>query len=165
MAASSFQYSISDGDRSLVVRNSETDREVITLRGRSGRYSLDAAAVSQHGRFAGAEAAGTVRLWDTITGQEVLTLRGDSDVIGHLAFSADGRSLASVSADGTVNVWDATPLTQEGRIIREARSVVEFLLVKSLPASDLAACIRRDSTISETVRQRALALAEQQELA
>ncbi len=162
-APSSFHYRIIDGDRNLVVRDSETDREVITLRGRSGRYSLDAAAVSQHGRFAGAEAAGTVRLWDTITGQEVLTLRGDSDVIGHLAFGPDGRSLASASADGTVNVWDATPLTPERRILREARSVVEFLLAKSWPTSDLVACIRRDSTISETVRQRALALAEELE--
>jgi WD40 repeat protein/serine/threonine protein kinase len=53
----------------------------------------------------------TVKLWETATGQEVLTLRGHKDVTSRVLFSPpDGRRLASVSVDGTLTIWDATPL-------------------------------------------------------
>ena len=49
--------------------------------------------------------SGVITLWDTATGQEVLTLRGHSGAISRLTFSADGRFLASASKDGSVKLW------------------------------------------------------------
>jgi WD40 repeat protein/transcriptional regulator with XRE-family HTH domain len=50
-----------------------------------------------------------VKLWDATTGQELLTLTGHTDWLSGLAFSPDGKRLASTSLDGTVRVWSLTP--------------------------------------------------------
>jgi WD40 repeat protein len=45
-------------------------------------------------------------VWDTQRGDCVSTLKGHTDAINGLAFSPDGKSLATASSDRTVKVWD-----------------------------------------------------------
>ena len=58
-----------------------------------------------------------MKLWDTATGKEIRTLAGHANVVMGVAFSPNGRTLASSSADRTAKLWEA----DGGRLIRTLR--------------------------------------------
>ena len=77
---------------------------------RLGKGSINAIQYAPDGtRFAVASSLG-IWIYDTATFQESDLLTGHTDGVTNIAFSSDGRWLASGSRDGTVLLWKIADL-------------------------------------------------------
>jgi COMPASS component SWD3 len=56
----------------------------------------------------------TIYLWDVATGKGPREVQGHQDVLTSLAFSPDGKTLASGSSDTTILIWDVAQLLKRG---------------------------------------------------
>jgi uncharacterized caspase-like protein len=54
------------------------------------------------------EAVGRVQLWDVASGREIAAIKGHGRGVSKVAFSRDGKLLASGGTDSTIKLWDVS---------------------------------------------------------
>ena len=103
--------------------NADSGEELLSLKGNTAGvwsvvFSPDgkrlASGVFQYPKFdpvtglpsAGGSSVEVVKVWDTASGEVLLTLKGHTKEIPSVAFSPDSKRLVSGSHDQTVRVWD-----------------------------------------------------------
>lgn len=100
---------LNDVSLKLVNRKGE---EYATLR---GQLDISSVAFSPDGKtLASGGTDGTVKLWETVTGQELVAFKAHSSKVVSLSFSPDSKILATVSIDKTktVKLWYAATETE-----------------------------------------------------
>jgi WD40 repeat protein/serine/threonine protein kinase len=88
----------------------------------------------------------TVKLWDPLTGREILKLREHTYFGACVVFSPDGRRLASSAYDGTVRVRDASPASA-GQELQTLTHEDEVWSVAFSPDGQRIACTGYDKTV------------------
>jgi len=124
-------------NRPVKVWDADTGRESLTLQGPTMKgatgpvdrvmFSPDgrriAATINGYGTYPEShpdELWGGVTVWDGATGHEVLTWKGHTNWVTSIAFSPDGKRLASASGDQTLKVWDAATGAETLTLKRDA---------------------------------------------
>jgi WD40 repeat protein/serine/threonine protein kinase len=82
----------SAADKTIKVWDAQKDQENLTLQTVSGK---SAALSPDFRRLASASLDHTVKVWDALTGQPTLTLKGHTAAVTSIAFSPDGKRLAT----------------------------------------------------------------------
>jgi WD40 repeat protein len=75
-------------------------------------------------KIVGAGTDGTLRVWDTATGTELLSFSGLTEQLLAVAWSLDGDRLVSGGVDGIVRVWDA----ESGQLLGELQHPLANIL-------------------------------------
>ena len=57
--------------------------------------------------------SGQAKVWDVITGMELLTLADDKDSVYCVAFTADARRLATANKNGLIRIWEGGPFLMD----------------------------------------------------
>jgi WD40 repeat protein/tRNA A-37 threonylcarbamoyl transferase component Bud32 len=154
-------------DRSVRVWDATTGEQLLTLSGHASvvsglAYSPDGRRLVSIGggnTRGGERVDDGVKIWDALVGQEILTLHGAPGQAPCLAFAPDGRRLAA-GGDAEVTIWEEAPLARELHEQRQASHYVAFLFGRRLTPQAIRAAIQDDKTISDALREQALALVE-----
>jgi hypothetical protein len=110
------------GSGEAKVWDAQTGQELLTLKGHT--YGFGSLIFSPDGKrlVSCDRRENTLKVWDAQTGQELLSLKGAGASAAFsvvfspfsVVFSPDGhRLLTSAASDGTVTIWDATPLPEK----------------------------------------------------
>lgn len=142
------------GDKTVKLWDVSTGRERGTLEGASLSLAVSAVAFSPDGKKLASSDENVIKLWDFSANRELLKLAGRVETVNSIAFSLDGKTLASGSNEPTVKLWDVST-GQQVRVLAAGRFVVSSV-VFSPDGKILAGTDRKSISIWEAATGREL---------
>jgi WD40 repeat protein len=103
-------WSVGVGDVTIHVWDAASGAEVHVIPQTAGETVCSLSFSPDGRRLASAGFDAKVKIWDTESGLELLTLAGHTSWIWTMSFSPDGRRILSGSRDRTIRIWDGNPL-------------------------------------------------------
>ena len=106
-------------DNTVYLWDAATGKSNGTLERYAGKDNIRSFVYSPDGNTiatAGGRNDDTLQLYDTQTGKHKATLTGHTQAVNSVAYSPDGKTIASGSMDGTVQLWDAAIGKQKARL-------------------------------------------------
>jgi WD40 repeat protein len=94
-------------------------------------------ATAQNGEI---KNSGVVTLWDVDTQEPRHVLRGHTRVVTSIAFTPDGKRLASASEDKTVMIWDVSDKAAPPKVLNVLKHASEVKSVSFGPDNNTLAC-------------------------
>jgi eukaryotic-like serine/threonine-protein kinase len=107
----------------LAVAFSSDGKQIVTGTGGQGE-SLD-------------KSPGTVQVWDAKTGEEIRHLKGHKGYVNAVAFSRDGKLLASAGTDRTIFLWDTSTFGEIAKM-RGHAAVITSLAFRPSDGNEVA---------------------------
>jgi WD40 repeat protein len=96
----------------ILLSNTGTGTELLRIKA-AGPGTI---ALAPDGKSLASAGKGSIRLWDTATGLELFQLPSPAEGTAGLAFSRDGKRLASLDNDRMVRIWDVAERNERTRI-------------------------------------------------
>ena len=144
----------------ITIRDALTGQLIINLSGHSSPVTCLAFSPDGTRLVTGSQRENDVKLWETRTGQELFTLRGHTAGILSVGFSRDGTRLASSSADRSIKLWNAVPISSERVDRRRVHEIIQ-LAFDPRSATEVQNGLWNVPTLPERVRTIALQMAQQ----
>ena len=100
-------------ERTIHIWDAATGAELHVIPQTAGEDVTTLSFSPDGGRLASAGFDAKIKIWDTESGLELLTLNGHTSWIWKMQFSPDGRRILSCGRDKTLRIWDASPLQDD----------------------------------------------------
>ncbi|HMV85654.1 MAG TPA: protein kinase [Blastocatellia bacterium] len=68
----------------------------------------------------------SIRLWETSSGQEVVTLKGNTNIVRAVAFSPDGKTIAATDGTNHIKLWEAATLREYHKLGGGPETITSF---------------------------------------
>ena len=113
-----------------VAQKPDEPSPVTTIKGETGDY-VGLAFATTAPRLIGWKSDGVVKVWDSHSGELVRAMTKCHESVATAAISSDGRRVVTVGADGSIRLWDVTPMPtstdnavlEKARIAREGKTI------------------------------------------
>jgi RNA polymerase sigma factor (sigma-70 family) len=135
-------WETSSGQLCRILKGQERGYSSVEAIALSPDGSLLAAAIGDEGQES------SVHVWDVLAGKKIAALPGHRGKVTRLAWSPDGRRLASCSTDTTVLVWDVAGLSH-GRPAAGAKALASLWEDLAADAPDAYAAVCRGAAVPE----------------